>query len=54
MLMVTRHTAIIGILENVGDDDAGEGWPEIERAATVDLLHVTQLEELPQSKNDPT
>ncbi len=52
MLMVTRHTAIVGIPQNGGEVDTG-GEPEIERATTIDLLHVTQIEELPQPKKRP-
>lgn len=44
MLMVTRHAVIVGILgagEN-GDD----AYPQIERSSTLDLLRITQIEEL--------
>ena len=46
MLMVTRHSAIIGIMEKQGNGNASEGYADIERTARVDLLHVTRIEEL--------
>jgi hypothetical protein len=54
MLMVTRHTAIVGILDNGGERGTAGERPDIERAATVDLLHVTQLEELPRPGSHTT
>jgi hypothetical protein len=54
MLMVTRHTVIVGLVENGDETDAGGEGPYIERATTVDLLHVTQVEELPQSNSRPS
>ena len=46
MLMVARHAAIVGISESGENGDSGHPYPEIERFATVDLLHVTHVEEL--------
>ena len=46
MLMVTRHSAIIGIVEKQGNGNSGEEYPDIERTARVDLMHVTRIEEL--------
>jgi hypothetical protein len=51
MLMVTRHSAIVGILESGDNGDAEDGYPQINRSPTVDLLHVTQIEELQQRSN---
>lgn len=50
MLMVTRHAAIVGILSSA-DRSSAEEYPEISRSTTVDLMHVTQLEELRQGSN---
>jgi len=46
MLMVTRHAAMVGIAETDENGDAGQQYPQIERSTTVDLLHVTWIEEL--------
>jgi len=46
MLMVTRHSAIIGIVERQENGNSGEGYPDITRTTRVDLLHVTRIEEL--------
>ena len=46
MLMVTRHWAIVGVLESQEDGNSQGAYPHIERSTTVDLLHVTQIEEL--------
>jgi hypothetical protein len=46
MLMVTRHSAIIGIVERQENGNSGEGYPDIERTTRVDLMHVTRIEEL--------
>jgi hypothetical protein len=49
LLMLTRHSAIIGILDrrdNGSSPDAGNGYPDIERTTRVDLIHVTRIEEL--------
>lgn len=58
MLMVSRHSAMIGIVEggSPGSTSAGNGgvggasnnYPRIERFTQVDLLHVTRVEDLPQ------
>jgi hypothetical protein len=46
MLMVTRQSVVVGILDNGGNGNSKDAYPEIERSTTVDLLHVTQMEEL--------
>ncbi len=46
MLMVGQHWAVIGIVEQRGNADAGESYPQIERFTTVDLMHVTRIEDL--------
>lgn len=48
MLMVTRHSVIVGILESGENGSSEDAYPRIERSTTVDLLHVTQIEELQQ------
>lgn len=47
MLMVSRHSAVIGISEKASTENGAESYPEIDRFATIDLRHVTQAEELP-------
>lgn len=44
MLMVTRHAVIVGILG--GGENGDDAYPQIERSSTLDLLHITQIEEL--------
>lgn len=51
MLMVTRHSAIVGILRDAGQPNGGNGnsgdsYPAIERSTTMDLLHITAIEQL--------
>ena len=46
MLMVTRYSVVVGVLGRGDNGDSGGSYPEIERSTTVDLLHVTQMEEL--------
>jgi hypothetical protein len=46
MMMVTRQSVIVGILDSGGNGASENAYPEIERSTTVDLLHVTQMEEL--------
>ena len=46
MLMVTRQSVVVGILDTGGNGASENAYPEIERSTTVDLLHVTQMEEL--------
>jgi hypothetical protein len=48
MLMVTRRTAIVGIVTNGGLGETGNGsdFPDIECSATVDLLHITRIENI--------
>jgi hypothetical protein len=47
MLMVTRHSAIVGVAEN-GGQGSRQGYPAIERHTVLDLLHITRYEQLPQ------
>lgn len=47
MLMVGNHSAVIGIPDSRGNGDPVEGYPEIERFTTIDLVHVTRVEQLP-------
>jgi hypothetical protein len=46
MLMVTRHSAIIGIVERQENGASGQAYPDIERTTRVDLMHITRIEEL--------
>jgi hypothetical protein len=46
MLMITRHSAIVGLLDARETGNSAEGYPEIERSTTLDLLHITRVEEL--------
>ncbi len=46
MVMVTRHSAIIGIVEKPENGDNGKQYPDIGRTTRVDLMHVTRIEEL--------
>lgn len=46
MLMISRHAATVGIGESGEDGDSEQPYPQIERFATVDLIHVTHIEEL--------
>jgi len=46
ILMVGLHPAVIGIVEHRGNGDAGERYPRVERFTTVDLMHVTRIEEV--------
>jgi hypothetical protein len=46
-LMVGNHSAVIGIPHGRGNGDSVEGYPEIERFTTIDLVHVTRIEQLP-------
>ncbi|MGA2035571.1 MAG: hypothetical protein ABSG68_25255 [Thermoguttaceae bacterium] len=46
MLMVSRHSAIVGIVEQGENGNSGEGYPEIEGFTTMDLMHVTRIEDL--------
>lgn len=48
MLMVLRHSAVIGVPEG-GDESASvRGYPKLETYTNVDLMHITRLEHLPQ------
>jgi len=49
MLMVTRNAVVVGILDQPENGNSGPAYPPIERSTTVDLFHVTQIEELAQS-----
>ena len=46
MLMVTRHSAIVGIAEKPDSGGPAQAYPEIERTARIALVHITRLEEL--------
>ncbi len=46
MLMVGQHAAVIGIVERGDNGDSGQEYPKLERFTTVDLMHVTRIEEL--------
>jgi hypothetical protein len=46
MLMVGQHSAVIGIVEHGGNGDSGQEYPQIDRFTTVDLVHVTRIEQL--------
>jgi hypothetical protein len=46
MLMVSRHSAIVGLLGRAESSSSEEGYPAIERFTTLDLLHITRIEEL--------
>ncbi len=54
--MVTRRTAIVGIVPNGGLGETGDGsdFPDIECSATVDLLHITRIEDITESHGRPT
>ena len=46
MLMVGRHSATVGVHENGGPEATVPQYPQIDRFAWVDLLHVTGIEQL--------
>ena len=46
ILIVGLHSAVIGVMEHRGNADAEEKYPRVEHFTTVDLLHVTRIEEL--------
>jgi hypothetical protein len=46
MVMVTRHSAMVGLPENGGGELPGLAYPKMHRAAIVDLLHITDIEHL--------
>jgi hypothetical protein len=48
MLMVTRHSAVIGVPEKAEGDHSAHDYPLLESATDVDLMHITRLEQLPQ------
>jgi hypothetical protein len=48
MLMVGRHSASVGVPGARGPEETILAYPEIDRFALVDLLHVTGIEALPQ------
>ncbi len=50
MLMVTRHSALVGLPEDAGQEGA-QGYPTLERHTIVDLLHITRYEQLPQPES---
>ena len=43
MIMVTHTTAVVGI---VGESSSHGAYPQIDRFAVVDLLHITRAAEL--------
>jgi hypothetical protein len=47
MLMVGNHSAVIGIAPSRGNGDSAEVYPHIDRFTTIDLVHVTRIEQLP-------
>jgi hypothetical protein len=49
MLMVTRHSAVVGLPGNGGTDSGSEGYPAIERHTALDLLHITRIEQIDSS-----
>jgi len=53
-LMVTRHSAVVGMQEDGGADQHGADYPAIDRYTVVDLLHITRLEQLSQPGTHPT
>jgi hypothetical protein len=48
MMMLMRHSAVIGIQEKAGTEEPGQGYPVIDGSTWVDLLHVTGIEQLSQ------
>lgn len=44
MVMITHTAVVVGILDN--GDNGEDVYPEIERSTMVDLLHLTQIEDL--------
>ncbi len=54
MLLVTRHSAVIGVPEGAGDGDFVRGYPKLETYTNVDLMHITRLEQLPQPEQPVT
>jgi hypothetical protein len=48
MLVVGRYSASVGVPENGGVEQTSEPYPQIDRFALVDLLHVTGIEQLSQ------
>jgi hypothetical protein len=53
MLMVTHHSAVIGMLGDGGEGGSEGGYPEIERYTDVDLFHITRVEQLPLPDRRP-
>jgi hypothetical protein len=54
MLMVTRHSAVVGMLDTGDNGDSDESYPAIDRYTDIDLLHVTRVEQLPEPEHRPT
>ena len=52
MLMVTRHSAVVGLLET--GENREKDFPLIDRYTDIDLLHVTRVEQLPETDRRPT
>ena len=46
LLMVGLHSAVIGVMDRRGNADAEARYPQIQRFTTVDLMHITRIEEL--------
>jgi hypothetical protein len=46
--MVGRHSASVGVPGARGPEETILAYPEIDRFALVDLLHVTGIKPLPQ------
>ncbi len=46
VLIVSLHSAVIGIVEQRDNGDSGERYPRITRVTTVDLMHITRIEKL--------
>lgn len=54
MLMITRHSAVVGMLETGGNGNSNDGYPKIERYADIDLLHITRVEQDSEPQNRAT
>ena len=54
MLMVTRHSAVVGMLESGKNGNSDEGYPTIKRYTDIDLLHVTRVDQRSESARRPT
>jgi hypothetical protein len=52
--MITRHSAVVGMLETGGNGNSNDGYPKIERYADIDLLHITRVEQDSEPQNRAT